>query len=420
MKRTRLFVIVAVICCQMNADSQQNIGIGTSTPNGSSLLDINSINKGLLIPRINLVSETDLTTIVNPLISLLIYNTNSALPDGDGFYFWNGNKWSKFATRTNLAKLAWNIGGNSGINPISDFIGTTDSKPLVFKTNNILSGKIDPAGNNIFLGQFAGESVTTGHSNSFLGHQAGAATTTGYENVANGYQALYTNSIGRGNTALGYKALFTTTTGGLNTSCGFSSLSNNTTGSDNTAVGIQALLSNTGGNDNTGIGYLANVSTGNLSNATVIGNHALVSTSNTMSFGNDEITRWAFGISTTNGTHALEVGLNSTNGNGAYLTAGGTWTNTSDIDKKEDFANVNPGDLLQKIAQLSIQRWKYKGTKEYHIGPTAQEFYKLFNVGTDDKGISTVDPAGIALAAIQEQQKIIQQLLKRIEVLEKK
>ena len=392
--------MVAIICCQMNADSQ-NIGIGISIPNASSLLDINSSNKGLLIPRINLVSETDLTTILNPPISLLIYNTNNALPDGDGFYFWNGNKWSKFATRTNLANLAWNVGGNTGTIPNSHFIGTTDSKPLVFKTNNILSGKIDPAEKNIFFGQSSGESITTGHGNSFLGHQAGASTTTGYENVSMGYQALYTNSIGRGNTATGYKALFSTT-GGLNTACGFSSLINNTTGSDNTAVGLQALLSNTSGNDNTGIGYLANVSTGNLSNATVIGNHALVSTSNTMSFGNDEITRWAFGISTTNGTHALEVGLNNTNGNGAYLTQGGTWTNTSDIDKKEDFANVNPGDLLQKIVQLSIQRWKYKGTNEYHIGPTAQDFYKLFSLGTDDKGISTVDPAGIALAAIQE------------------
>ena len=57
---------------------------------------------------------------------------------------------------------------------------------------------------------------------------------------------------------------------------------------------------------------------------------------------------------------------------------------------------------MQKISGLSIQRWKYKGTNEYHIGPTAQDFYKAFNVGTDDKGISTIDPAGISLLAIQE------------------
>ena len=42
-----------------------------------------------------------------------------------------------------------------------------------------------------------------------------------------------------------------------------------------------------------------------------------------------------------------------------------------------------------------------------HIGPMAQDFYKLFNLGNDDKSISTIDPSGIALAAIKEQQKII-------------
>ncbi len=55
-----------------------------------------------------------------------------------------------------------------------------------------------------------------------------------------------------------------------------------------------------------------------------------------------------------------------------------------------------------KISDLTIQRSKYKGTDKYHIGPTAQDFYKTFNVGTDDKGISTIDPAGISSAPIQE------------------
>jgi hypothetical protein len=48
-------------------------------------------------------------------------------------------------------------------------------------------------------------------------------------------------------------------------------------------------------------------------------------------------------------------------------------------------------------------RWNYKSESDdvQHIGPTAQDFHALFGVGTDDKSISTIDPAGIALAAIQ-------------------
>jgi trimeric autotransporter adhesin len=37
-----------------------------------------------------------------------------------------------------------------------------------------------------------------------------------------------------------------------------------------------------------------------------------------------------------------------------------------------------------------------------HIGPTAQDFKKTFGVGSDGKTISTIDPSGIALAAIKE------------------
>src|SRR6476646_5975910 len=35
-----------------------------------------------------------------------------------------------------LHAQSWNLTGNSGTNPSTNFIGTTDSKALVFRTNN--------------------------------------------------------------------------------------------------------------------------------------------------------------------------------------------------------------------------------------------------------------------------------------------
>ena len=155
-----------------------------------------------------------------------------------------------------------------------------------------------------------------------------------------------------------------------------------------------------------------------------------------MVFGNAAVTKWGFGTNVTQAGAALQVGTFGTaNGNGAYLTTGGAWTNNSSIHFKEDFSTLDKKQILDKISSLTISRWRYKGTaNEYHIGPVAEEFYKAFSVGTDDQHLSTIDPSGIALAGIQElydrakeqqaiiekQQKQIDDLLKRIEVLEKK
>jgi hypothetical protein len=88
---------------------------------------------------------------------------------------------------------------------------------------------------------------------------------------------------------------------------------------------------------------------------------------------------------------------------GAYLSQGGVWTNTSDASLKENFQPVETVELLEKISALPIMRWNYRSEPNavQHIGPTAQDFHALFGVGADDRTISTIDPAGIALAAIQ-------------------
>jgi len=96
-----------------------------------------------------------------------------------------------------------------------------------------------------------------------------------------------------------------------------------------------------------------------------------------------------------------------TTSTGAHLTIGGTWTNASDRNLKEDFSDIDRSELLERIASLPIQEWSYKaeGDDVRHIGPTAQDFRAAFGLGGDDVSISTIDPAGIALAAIQELQK---------------
>ena len=134
----------------------------------------------------------------------------------------------------------------------------------------------------------------------------------------------------------------------------------------------------------------------------------------------------------------MQVGSLPTNGNGAYLSSGGSWTNTSNENLKTNIIPVNGDDILSKISQLEISKWEYDHTlvRESHIGPMALQFKQLFDVGieNEDTSISTIDPAGIALAAIQElirqnenlvklvykQQMQIEDLKERISSIEKK
>lgn len=63
------------------------VGINTTTPDPSSILDVTSTDKGLLIPRIALTSTSDVSTITSPSISLLIYNTATVSNITPGYFY---------------------------------------------------------------------------------------------------------------------------------------------------------------------------------------------------------------------------------------------------------------------------------------------------------------------------------------------
>jgi len=96
----------------------------------------------------------------------------------------------------------------------------------------------------------------------------------------------------------------------------------------------------------------------------------------------------------------------------AKIASGNNMTIVSDRNKKENFTPVDGKELLSRLKQLSVTRWNYRNETPSvtHIGPTAQDFYKTFGVGNDEKVISPIDPAGISLAAIQELMRQLDEL----------
>jgi len=71
---------------------QAQVGINTTAPAPSSMLDIESSNKGILIPRVNISDLNSISPVTGGSSeSLLVYNTNTTT--GKGFYYWDTTKW---------------------------------------------------------------------------------------------------------------------------------------------------------------------------------------------------------------------------------------------------------------------------------------------------------------------------------------
>ncbi len=88
---------------------------------------------------------------------------------------------------------------------------------------------------------------------------------------------------------------------------------------------------------------------------------------------------------------------------GAYLSSGGAWTNSSDVNRKHLFERTSGEDVLSRLAAMPVQQWGYKAedASVRHLGPTAQDFYAAFHLGAGETAIATVDADGVSLLAIQ-------------------
>jgi hypothetical protein len=225
-------------------------------------------------------------------------------------------------------------------------------------------------------------------------------------------------------------------------------------GYSNRAAGYFSAIG--GGESNTASGWYSTVS-GGISNdnagsySTIPGGYNGTLTSNanySMAFGRDVYVNTAYRVaffdSAYSGrlglnrddhsagiSHPIHVGTDPTNGNGAYLSAGGSWQNGSSRSFKENFQSLDSKELLAKISELPVEAWQYKNSDERHIGPVSEDFAQAFDVGAvvngrrDNKYLSPGDVAGVALAGVkeliqenQELKQIIHDLRKRIEDLE--
>jgi len=194
-------------------------------------------------------------------------------------------------------------------------------------------------------------------------------------------------------------------------------------GINNTASGQSAAVGGGAGNIASGIYSMipdgfANQAAGDYS--FVAGRHAIVNAdhpgaflfadSNNVQF--PSIAPNEFAVRATGGVRFITAIDSSGNSqSGVRLSpGGGSWENLSDFQAKTGITPVDGSQVLDGLMSLPISTWSYRSQDSSirHIGPMAQDFYSAFQVGDDTHYISTVDEEGVALAAIQELYRLVQ------------
>jgi trimeric autotransporter adhesin len=100
----------------------QNAGIsagGATPPNAAAGLDVNFTTKGLLIPRVTLVSTTSFSPLSAHVAGMVVYNTATAGDVTPGLYFNNGTAWVRTVLKDGSASgdmQYWNASTQTWVN----------------------------------------------------------------------------------------------------------------------------------------------------------------------------------------------------------------------------------------------------------------------------------------------------------------
>jgi hypothetical protein len=248
------------------------------------------------------------------------------------------------------------------------------------------------------FGTRAGGQFSTAMGNSTNATAEGSTATGGF-NTASG---SYSTALGRSTTA----------GGNYSTAMGFQS---SATAPNSIAMGNNAFASGVTSvamgyfSDATGLNSIAigTETTASGDYSTAMGYYSWASQAGSFVYGDSSTTNLVISSAPNSWTVRAAGGYRFFTNFGlttgvSLSSGGGSWTSVSDRNVKDNIYPVSPREILKRVLRLPISNWNYKGQPGYrHIGPMAQDFYTIFEVGESDKTITTVDPDGVALAAIQ-------------------
>jgi trimeric autotransporter adhesin len=248
------------------------------------------------------------------------------LTPGSPYYLQNGT--------TTQTGASFNIDGNGTVG--GTLSGNAVNSASGFQIAGKTMFKVNPAIENIAIGDGAGNSSATGGQSQSIGDGSGASLTAGNADVFIGSAAGYNTTTGNGDVYIGFTSGANSTTGAYNTFVGGETGLANTTGTYNTYLGFSAGANDTSGQGNTFLGDFAGQNNTTGSSDIYIGSPGLNNENAAIRIGSNQQATYIAGIYGVTTASGVPVYIDST----GHLGTGGN-TNGYPIGGKTIF-NANP------------------------------------------------------------------------------
>ncbi len=406
-----------------------NVGIGINNP--TYKLQVVSAANPLLLSGVQSGASTDSILSINTATGVVRYLSSARFSSGGGII---------------TSSSGWSLAGNSSTNA-SNYVGTSDNQPLIFKVNGTAAGYLGLSGSS-YATSF-GVNSTAGYQSTAIGAGATASannqsTAVGFQSEAKGFQSMAIGAsatagnqnqaiaIGYNSNANAYQSIAIGT--GATTS-----LNNNTMalGSNANATGYQATA-------------IGNGSNATAQNSTAIGNGASSTIANYISIGNTSVSAIRGQVNfTTYSDGRFKRNIQADVPGLDFIMKLRPVTYTWDIHKFNAYtlsdtynathASYNP-DKDEEAAIMKKESITYTGFIAQEVEKAAQDC--KFNFSGVLKPVSDKDAYSLSYAEfvvplvkatqelnsdyeklsnkINEQQKLIEQLLEEVKELRKK
>ena len=358
----------------------------------------------------------------------------------------------------------WQLGGNSGTVPGTQFLGTSDNQPFEIRINGQRGVRLEPNTNgapNVLMGSqvnyispdvfgsvisgggttnYFGWPYTNGIASHFSAIGGGASNFVLSNSPSSTISGGEINSIGSDSSAstvsggrlnvIEAVSYFATIGGGERNKIRGSSYYSTISGGRENVMGTNTFYSAIGGGE---LHFIQDASwystiSGGRENS-IVGTHGTVAGGRLNSAGDYSFAAgrrakarlagsFVWGDSTDSDVEAVATDSVTMRASGGFrlfsnssATAGVSlapndtaWSVISDRAVKKDFTVVDGREVLEKLAAVPVQSWHYQwesADATPHLGPVAQDFKAAFYPGRDDHSITTLEFDGVALAAIQ-------------------